>query len=101
MDESVPRVTNNTAAGQFEIRSEAGTSVLRYHLSGDAIDLIHTEVPKALSGKGYGDALVEAAIAYARREQLKIIPTCPFVRHYIKQHPEVASLVAPPRGHAS
>src|SRR4051812_6169249 len=87
-------VTNNTAAGQFEIRSEAGTSVLRYALHGDVLDLVHTEVPPALEGKGYGKVLVEGALDYARKEHMKIIPTCPFVKHYVDRHPEAASLIA-------
>lgn len=87
------RVSNNTAAGQFEIRSEAGVAVLKYLPDGDAIDLVHTEVPAAVEGQGYGKALVEAAIAHARREHLRIVPSCPFVQHYVEQHPDVASLV--------
>jgi hypothetical protein len=94
MDHAAPRVTNNTAAGQFEIRSEAGVSVLKYRHAGGALDLVHTEVPDALEGKGYGKALVEGALDFARAEHLKIIPSCPFVKHYVERHPETASLVA-------
>jgi predicted GNAT family acetyltransferase len=94
MSDASPNVTNNTAAGRFEIRGEQGSSFLKYHVEGDALDLVHTEVPAALEGKGYGKALVEAALAHARAEGLKIIPTCPFVRHYLEGHPEAAALVA-------
>lgn len=94
MSDATLRATNNSAAGQFEIRSDAGLAVLRYAHAGQALDLVHTEVPPPLEGKGYGKALVEAALAYARAERIRIIPTCPFVRHYVERHPEVASLVA-------
>ena len=94
MSDADIHVTNNAAAGRFEIRSESGLAVLSYIPSGDALDLVHTEVPAALEGRGYGSALVEAAIAHARAEHLNIIPSCPFVRHYVDEHPDVAALVA-------
>jgi len=89
-----PNVTNNTAAGRFEIRTASGIAVLNYRPSGDALDLVHTEVPASLEGHGYGTALVEAALAHARREHLKVVPTCPFVKAYIERHPDAAALVA-------
>lgn len=93
MSDESHRVTHNTAAGQFEIRGAAGNAVLRYVPAGDMLDLVHTEVPAELEGQGYGTALVEAAMAYARRERLKVIPSCPFVQHYVDAHPDVAPLI--------
>jgi predicted GNAT family acetyltransferase len=87
-------VSHNPAAGQFEIRTEAGTALLRYVHSGADLDLIHTEVPDALEGKGIGSALAEAALKYAGDQRMKVIPSCPFVASYIQQHPEHAALVA-------
>jgi uncharacterized protein len=94
MSDESPRVTHNAAAGRFEIRSEHGMSVLKYTHEGNALDLVHTEVPPALEGQGYGQALVQAAVEHARREGMKIIPSCPFVKHYVEGHPDVAPLVA-------
>lgn len=87
-------VSHNPAAGQFEIRTESGTALLRYAHRGADLDLIHTEVPDTLEGRGYGAALAKAALEYARAEKLKVIPSCPFVSTYIKRHPEHAELVA-------
>lgn len=97
MPDTPPRVENNAAASRFEIGSASGLSVLKYRREGQTLDLVHTEVPAALEGKGYGVALVEAALDFARREHLTIIPTCPFVRHYVDTHPETATLLAAPR----
>ena len=94
MSDATPHVTNNSAAGQFEIRSEQGQSLLKYAHRGDALDLVHTEVPGPLQGRGYGDLLVDAAFQYARNEKVRIIPTCSFVQHYLTKHPELAALVA-------
>lgn len=40
----------------------------------------HTEVGDALRGKGAGKQLVSAAVDYARKNNLKIIPLCPFAK---------------------
>jgi uncharacterized protein len=37
--------------------------------------------------------LVEAAVGYARREGLRIIPSCWYVAQWIRQHPEHADLL--------
>ena len=94
MSEAEYRVSHNPAAGQFEIRTEAGTALLHYAHEGENLELVHTEVPDALEGKGYGSALARAALDFARRERIKVIPSCPFVAEYIERHPEDAALVA-------
>ena len=87
-------VTHSPAAGLFEIRTDAGTAFLHYADQDGKLDLIHTEVPPALEGRGYGAALAKAALDYADTMQMKVIPSCPFVRKYIQRHPERAALVA-------
>jgi predicted GNAT family acetyltransferase len=90
----ISQVSNNPAARRFEIRTEQGTAMLTYKHRGADLDLIHTEVPPALEGKGYAAALAAAALDYARREGMKVIPTCPYVKAYLERHPEYADLVA-------
>jgi predicted GNAT family acetyltransferase len=78
----------NTAASRFEIDSEAGKAVLRFELTGDTIDLQHTSVPHALEGGGYGSALARAALT----NHLRVIPTCAFIKSFMKRHPEYDDL---------
>lgn len=40
----------------------------------------HTEVSEKLRGKGAGKQLVGAAVEYARKHDLKIIPRCSFAK---------------------
>lgn len=54
----------------------------------DVLDLRHTEVPRSARGQGVGDALVWAALAYARERKLQVIVTCPYARHWLRTHPE-------------
>jgi len=45
-------------------------------------------VPASLRGRHLGDRLVEGAIEHARGQGLRIVAVCPFVRTYLRKHPE-------------
>lgn len=91
---SAPRdVINNAADGRFEIGEGDQLASLSYTERDGKLYLIHTEVPKALEGHGYASALARTALDHAKREQLRVVPICPFVRAYLQRHPEYAALV--------
>lgn len=94
MSERAPEVTDNAAAGRFEIHAAGGMPLLNYVRRDGVMDLVHTEVPESMEGKGYGAALAKAALDAARAEGLEVVPSCPFVRTYIQKHREYADLVA-------
>ena len=71
---------------------EGGEAELAYLRSGEVLDLHHTYVPSESRGGGVGAALVRAAFDHARREGLRIRPTCPFVRSWLDDHPEERDL---------
>jgi predicted GNAT family acetyltransferase len=48
----------------------------------------HTEVSETLKGKGTGKQLVAAAVEYARRNGVKIIPLCPFAKSVFDKTPD-------------
>ena len=54
----------------------------------DVMIIDHTGVPKALSGRGVGLALVARAIEDARAEGFRIVPHCSFVRVMLQRHKE-------------
>ena len=85
-------VANNVAAHQFETRVDGQLALLAYSERDGVIDMKHTEVPPALEGHGVGNDLAKAALEYAREKHLRVIPTCPFVRSYIRRHPQYADL---------
>jgi uncharacterized protein len=91
-----PVVVHNATANQFEVAIDGDTATLVYQLTPGVIDLQHTSVPDTLRGKGLANALAHAALEYARGAKLKVIPTCPFVRTYLRRHPEYADLVLEP-----
>ncbi|WP_412476719.1 GNAT family N-acetyltransferase [Flavobacterium sp. TBRC 19031] len=46
----------------------------------DKIIIDHTEVNLGNEGKGFGKKMVTKAVEYARENNLKIIPLCPFAK---------------------
>jgi uncharacterized protein len=48
----------------------------------------HTEVSEKLRGLGIAPKLLNRLVEYARSNQLKIVPLCPFVLAQFKRHPE-------------
>ena len=53
----------------------------------------HTEVSDELRGKKVGDQLVHTAVEYARTNNIKIIPLCPFASSVFKKKPEYADVL--------
>ena len=54
----------------------------------------HTEVGEELKGKNVGNQLVHTAVEYARTNNIKIIPLCPFASSVFKKKPEYADVLA-------
>jgi predicted GNAT family acetyltransferase len=61
---------------------------LLYRLRSDAVVLVHTEVAPQFEGQGLGNKLVAGALADIRARGLRPVAVCPFVRAYLKRHPE-------------
>jgi len=88
-------VTLNEDARQFEIRTDGGLALLAYYRKANKIAYVHTEVPESMEGQGIGGDLAKAALEYAKENGLRVYPFCPFVRSYIKRHPEYEALTEP------
>ena len=63
-----------------------------YRIEGGVMILPHTEVPEALQGQGIAGKLVKTALESARRQGLKVIPSCSYVDVYMRRHPEYDDL---------
>jgi predicted GNAT family acetyltransferase len=67
---------------------------IQYRRAAGVVALIHTEVDPSLEGEGLGARLVAAALDDIRARGLHVVPICPFVRSYIRRHPDYGDLVA-------
>jgi uncharacterized protein len=82
-------VQHDPERSRFVLSLSDGDAELLYApFSEDILDLQHTEVPPSGRGQGVGDALVRAALAYAGERGLRVIATCPYVRDWLRRHPE-------------
>ena len=90
-----PVVIHNAAAQRFEVPLGGEFARADYRVDGNVMRMMHTEVPPDQEGKGIAGALVRAALAYARAQDLKVAPLCSYVRSYMQRHPETHTLLAP------
>ena len=82
-------VQHDVERSRFVVSLPDGEAQLVYAPFGDdLLELQHTEVPPSGHGQGVGDALVRAALAYARARDLNVIATCPYVQAWLRRHPE-------------
>jgi uncharacterized protein len=88
-----PQVVDDPARSRFKVEADGQVAELVYQLDGDRLVLVHTGVPAALEGRGIGSKLVAAAIAEAKRRDLTIVPLCPFVKGWLRRHPDAAATV--------
>ena len=87
-------VRDNPAAHRFELDAEGHVAFSEYKRAGGVVEILHTEVPPELGGKGVGSRLVRGLLDLVRAEGSKVRPRCPFVRGYIEKHAEYQDLVA-------
>ena len=86
-------ILNNEAENRFEIAVNGKLAVLEYIRTRTNITYAHTEVPIGLEGLGIGGKLARHALDFARDNELKVIPICPFVINYLRHHPEYHPIV--------
>ncbi|AKQ46976.1 acetyltransferase [Rufibacter radiotolerans] len=84
---------DNTAAHRFETTLEGHTAFITYKLRPGVITVLHTEVPPELEGRGVGSAMIKHVLEHIALENLKLVPLCPFMKAYLKKHPEYQYLV--------
>ncbi len=84
---------NNTDAKQYEFHVDGFTPKVEYIIAQERIFLTHTEIPKELEGKGIGSALVKAVLEDIEKQNLTLVPLCPFVALVLKRNPEWKRLV--------
>ena len=78
---------------RFETTVDGKTSYLDYHLSNGVITYIHAYTPPEIRGRGIAAQVAKYALDYARDNNLKVIPECPYIRDYINKHAEYQDLV--------
>ncbi len=84
---------DNQDAKQYEMPVDGFTPRIEYIKAKQNIYLTHTEVPVQLEGRGIGSTLVKKVLGDVQKQELTLVPLCPFVALYIKNHPQWRELV--------
>lgn len=87
-------IRDNPDKHRYELEVDGEIAFVLYRRAPGTITFVHTEVPKALGGKGIGTQLAKHVLDAARAEGLKVIVKCPFITAYMKRHPEYDDLKA-------
>src|SRR3712207_585776 len=81
--------------GRYVAKVDGEVAEMTYSRAGPHLIIIdHTEVPRALRGRGVGEALVRRAVADARAHATRIVPLCPFAASVFRRHADLADVLA-------
>ncbi len=85
-----PRVTDNPVNERYELwLGDELAGEIRYTLRDDGkLVLVHTEIHPSHKGEGLGNVLVQGALDDLRARGIEYVPVCPFVRAYLRRHPQ-------------
>jgi len=87
-------ITNNEQLLHFETKLEDGDfAFVEYRWHKEVLVIMHTWVPEKYEGKGIAGALAKFALEYARNKKLQLLVYCPYVKGYMKRHPEYDGLL--------
>lgn len=67
---------------------------MTYSRAGDQLIIIdHTDVEEDFRGQGVGDKLVREAVQFARDNNIKIVPLCPFARSVFRKNEDISDVL--------
>lgn len=81
-------IHHDTTAQRFEATVDGLHCEASYRLADGVMHLVHTDVPRALEGRGIAAALVRSALAEARAQGWRVRPVCSYVQSYMRRHPD-------------
>lgn len=83
------QVEHNPQKQCFSAEVDGYQAVLEYRtVDEQTLDFCHTFVPDQLRGKGVAAVLAKAAFAYAKEQQVKVIPSCSYIATYVQRYPQ-------------
>ena len=88
MDINIKHQQTDNKGGFLVDNSGETLAKMTYSKAGDKMMIIdHTEVSDKLRGMGVGKKMLEAAVAFARQQKVKILPLCPFAKSVFDKTP--------------
>ena len=97
VDVSKLDVVHHPEKNRFETWVEGYLSKLDYIQDGKNFVITHVGVHPELRGQGVAGRIVEASLAHARENSLRVIPMCSYAAAYIRRNPQHAELTSQER----
>lgn len=94
MEDEIRHVASGPRGAFVIERDGERLAELTYTVAGSRVILDHTHVDDRLRGTGAGARLVAAAVQWARAEQRKLLPLCPFAKSVFDKTPAYADVCA-------
>ena len=86
---TAPIVRHDEAGHRFVAEVEGHEAVMDYVVvDPSTVDFTHTWTPPELRKRGIAAAVVSTALAWARAEGKRVIPSCWYVRAYLEKEPK-------------
>ncbi|HLO14222.1 MAG TPA: GNAT family N-acetyltransferase [Anaerolineales bacterium] len=90
-------VTHNEEAHTFETWIEGHLCKLDYIQDDKNFVIAHVGVYPEFRGQGVAGKIVEAGLAYAKQNSLRVIPMCSYAAYYIRKNPQYVELTSQER----
>ena len=88
-------VTDNPSELRYEAHvGDRMIGLIRYRTEPGLVVLVHSDVDIDQESTGLGSELVRGALEDIRARGLRVVPHCPFIQQYLRDHPEELDLVA-------
>lgn len=85
---------NNIAARRYELDHPGGPSFARYRDGEGARAILHVETPAGARGQGHAGRLMDAIVADARAQGMKLTPICGYAAAYFRRRAEARDVLA-------
>ena len=85
---------DNQELHRFELEENGRLVFANYRTHDGRYVLNHVEADPELRCTGAAARLMEAIVAHARANNLKLVPRCPYAVTWFARHPEASDLIA-------
>jgi predicted GNAT family acetyltransferase len=80
-------VVDRRDEGRLTVQEGDSVAELVYEIEDGRMVLVHTGVPQEMGHRGVAGRLVAYALDVARRENMTLVPLCPYARKWMREHP--------------
>jgi predicted GNAT family acetyltransferase len=87
MNEVTLKLNEKGHGAFFIMNGEQQLGEMVVSVSGKTLTVYHTEVAAEAEGKGLAKNMLNAMVDYVRKNNLKVIPLCPYVHAQFQRHP--------------